>query len=171
MLNPDTLPADFWQGAAQFNRGRFYDCHDTLEALWMEAVEPQRSFFQGILQISVALYHLSNHNWRGATILLGEGIHRLHRFEPDYGGVGVTAVIDQAAAWLAALQRLGPDRAADLAANLAAGLAGDVPAAADGSEAAALAALPEAAVPSRPALAKIPVPKIQRVAEARPVEE
>jgi len=30
-------------GCRQFNQGQFYACHDTLEALWMEASEPQRT--------------------------------------------------------------------------------------------------------------------------------
>jgi predicted metal-dependent hydrolase len=67
-------PPTFWQGIAQFNQGAFYDCHDTLEAVWMVAPTGEKPFYQGILQIAVGLYHLSNHNWRGAAILLGKGV-------------------------------------------------------------------------------------------------
>ena len=56
------MPDEFWQGVEQFNAGQYYACHDTLEALWIEAAEPEKTFYQGILQIAVALYHLSNHN-------------------------------------------------------------------------------------------------------------
>ena len=45
----------------QFNQQDFYACHDTLEALWMEAIEPDRSFYQGLLQLAVGLYHFSHH--------------------------------------------------------------------------------------------------------------
>jgi predicted metal-dependent hydrolase len=35
------LPNEFFQGVEQFNQQEFYACHDTLEALWMEASEPE----------------------------------------------------------------------------------------------------------------------------------
>ena len=65
----EEMPSEFWEGIEQFNHQEFYACHDTLEALWMEADEPEKKFYQGILQIAVALYHLGNLNWRGAVIL------------------------------------------------------------------------------------------------------
>jgi predicted metal-dependent hydrolase len=101
----DDMPPAFWQGIEQFNQGNYYDCHDTLEALWMEASEPDRSFYQGILQLAVALYHLKNHNQRGATILLGEGSNRLQRYRPDYGNIDVDALLDQSTQFLTVLQQ------------------------------------------------------------------
>ncbi len=89
-----------------------YACHDTLEALWIEASEPEKTFYQGILQISVALYHLENRNWRGAVILLGEGGNRLRRYPSSYGGVDVDELLSQSAALLTTLQQIGPDKIA-----------------------------------------------------------
>ncbi|MBW4517219.1 MAG: DUF309 domain-containing protein [Timaviella obliquedivisa GSE-PSE-MK23-08B] len=95
----------FWDGVEQFNQQEFYACHDTLEAIWMEAMEPHRTFYQSILQIAVALYHLSNGNLRGATILLGEGLNRLRRYQPVYAEVDVTALIAQSTELLIRLQQ------------------------------------------------------------------
>ena len=95
----------FWEGVEQFNQQEFYACHDTLEAIWMEAMEPQRTFYQGILQIAVALYHLGNANLRGATILLGEGMNRLRRYQPIYAEVDVTALVTQSTELLTRLQQ------------------------------------------------------------------
>ena len=100
-----TVMPQFWQGVEQFNQRQFYACHDTLEALWMEATEPERTFYQGILQIAVALYHLSNSNWRGAVTLLGEGIGRLRRYPSTYTGIDVDHLLMQSAALLAELQQ------------------------------------------------------------------
>ncbi|BAY07671.1 DUF309 domain-containing protein [Calothrix sp. NIES-2098] len=108
----ETMPQEFWLGIEQFNSGQFYACHDTLEALWIEASEPEKSFYQGILQIAVALYHLSNHNWRGAVILLGEGSNRLRRYPDDYAGIDVEGLLNQSMALLQALQQTGPDKIA-----------------------------------------------------------
>ena len=110
----EAAPEEFWQGVEQFNQGQFYACHDTLEALWMEATEPQKTFYQGVLQIAVALYHLSNSNWRGAVILLGEGIHRLQRYPPTYAGIDVDELLASCAALLTSLQQAGPEKVSDL---------------------------------------------------------
>lgn len=112
---PQAVAPEFWQAVDQFNQGQFYHCHDTLEALWMEASEPPRNLYQGILQIAVACYHLTNQNWRGAVILLGEGLSRLQTYQPVYADLDVTQLITQAAQLLTDLQQAGPDRVADFA--------------------------------------------------------
>ena len=107
------MSAEFWQGIAEFNNREFYACHDTLEALWMEAGEPEKRFYQGILQISVALYHLGNLNWRGAVILLGEGISRLSYYQPNYAGIAVEDLLQQSVKLLNALQQAGLERVSE----------------------------------------------------------
>ncbi|AFZ37393.1 protein of unknown function DUF309 [Stanieria cyanosphaera PCC 7437] len=100
---------EFWQGIEQFNQQEFYACHDTLEALWLEAVEPDKNFYQGILQIAVACYHLGNQNWRGAVILLGEGIKRLSNYQPIYEEIDVASLIEESSQLLQQLQQIEPE--------------------------------------------------------------
>jgi hypothetical protein len=104
------------EGIALFNQGDYYACHDALEAIWMEANTLDKPFYQGILQIAVGLYHLGNHNWQGASILLGEGVNRLRSFEPTYEGVDVARLVDCGWAWLTALHETGRERVAEVAA-------------------------------------------------------
>lgn len=106
----ESIPSDFWQGVEQFNSRQFYACHDTLEALWVEASEPEKSFYQGVLQIAVALYHLSNRNWKGAVILLGEGSNRLRRYPSTYSGIDVDELLDQSVSLLTTLQKAGSEK-------------------------------------------------------------
>ncbi len=106
----DEIAAEFWQGVEEFNQQQFYACHDTLEAIWMESMEPQRTFYQGVLQIAVALYHLENENWRGTVTLLGEGLRRLRIYQPDYGGMNVAELVQQSAALLGILQQMGAEQ-------------------------------------------------------------
>lgn len=108
----------FWQGIEQFNHREFYACHDTLEALWSESVEPDKRFYQGILQVAVGCYHLENHNWRGAVILLGEGIQRLRDYQPDYEEVDVTQLLQDSHKLLLYLQQTDPDQIAYIAEEL-----------------------------------------------------
>lgn len=109
----EEIPPEFWHGIDQFNRQEFYACHDTLEAIWIEAGEPEKRFYQGILQIAVACYHLMNQNWRGAVILLGEGSGRLSAYQPSYSGIDVTQLLTQSTQLLKALQQSGPENVAD----------------------------------------------------------
>jgi uncharacterized protein len=105
-----SLPPEFWLGIDQFNQGEFYACHDTLEAVWLEAAEPEKRFYQGILQIAVALYHFENHNWRGTVTLLGEGLQRLQAYQPDYEGIAVESFAIATRALLVGLQAAGAER-------------------------------------------------------------
>ncbi|OKH28503.1 DUF309 domain-containing protein [Chroogloeocystis siderophila] len=109
----ESIPDQFWEGVEQFNTRQFYTCHDTLEALWMEATEPEKTFYQGILQLAVALYHLGNANWRGAVILLGEGINRLQRYSPIFSGIDVEELVDRSSHLLAQLQQAGSEKIGD----------------------------------------------------------
>lgn len=101
--------SSFWQGVQEFNEQQFYACHDTFEALWMEAEVYDRAFYQGLLQIAVGCYHLSNSNWRGAVILLGEGMGRLEKYEPFYYQVNVSQLLDESNQLLDQLKEIGEE--------------------------------------------------------------
>jgi predicted metal-dependent hydrolase len=108
----------FSQGVKQFNQRQFYECHDTLEAIWIEAPEMDKRFYQGILQVAVACYHLSNKNLRGAIILLGEGIRRLSDYQPDYQSIDVTMLLEESIGLQQTLQQIAPERVNDLVQQL-----------------------------------------------------
>ena len=106
-------PPGWIQGINEFNTGEYYACHDTLEALWMDAIDPDKKFYQGVLQIAVACYHLHNRNWRGAVTLLGEGIGRLSYYQPVYAGIDVTQLIEDSHNLLTILQSIGTEGIGD----------------------------------------------------------
>lgn len=99
-------PAEFWVAIAKFNQQQFYDCHDILEAIWVDAPEADRRFYQGLLQIAVACYHLGQYNLSGAMILLGEGLSRLQTYQPDYYQVQIDPLIEASANLLEGIQAL-----------------------------------------------------------------
>lgn len=103
--------SEFELGITQFNQQQFYACHDTLEAIWVDAPETDKRFYQGILQVAVGCYHLSNDNLRGAIILLGEAVRRLCDYQPDYEGIDVELLLKQTVELLQALQQLKPEQA------------------------------------------------------------
>jgi uncharacterized protein len=101
------VPLEWLQGIDEFNTGKYYACHDTLEALWMDSIDPDKKFYQGVLQIAVACYHLHNRNWRGAVTLLGDGTGRLPYYQPVYAGIDVTKLIEDSRNLLTTLQSIG----------------------------------------------------------------
>ena len=68
-------------GMKLFNSCEWYKSHDVFEEIWHETVGPERQVLQGILQVAVAQVHLENNNINGATILYGEALGRLKRFQ------------------------------------------------------------------------------------------
>jgi uncharacterized protein len=113
------VPPEWIQGINEFNTGEYYACHDTLEALWMDSIDPDKKFYQGVLQIAVACYHLHNRNWRGAVTLLGEGIGRLPYYQPIYAGIDVTQLIQDSRNLLTTLQSIGIEGTDDFVDRLA----------------------------------------------------
>lgn len=104
------LPAAFWQGVLEFNEQQFYACHDTLESLWLESSDPDKSFYQGILQIAVGCYHLERGNWKGAVTLLGQGTRLLRDYQPSYQEVAVSSLFTASYQLLKTLQAINPEQ-------------------------------------------------------------
>ena len=71
----------FEMGMKLFNSCQWYKSHDVFEEIWHETGGPERQLLQGILQVSVAQVHLENNNINGATILYGEALGRLKKFQ------------------------------------------------------------------------------------------
>jgi predicted metal-dependent hydrolase len=88
-----------------FNSGDWYACHDGFEALWHETAGPMRPVLQGILQIAVAELHLERGNYRGATILMGEGLGRLKACPPNALEIDLVALINSSMQRLLMLQQ------------------------------------------------------------------
>jgi predicted metal-dependent hydrolase len=103
-------PPGLLTGIEEFNSGAFFECHETLEVLWMAESRPLRTLYKGILQIGVAFYHLRAGRHRPVVTLLKRGMGYLQPFAPRCMGVDVADLLEKAAGCLAEVQRLGPDR-------------------------------------------------------------
>ena len=98
------------EGIAQFNRGEFFEQHETLETLWRAEPRPVRQLYQGILQIGVAFHHLRRGNYHGVVYMLTRGSMYLTPFEPTCQAVDVRALLEASARALRAVEKLGPTR-------------------------------------------------------------
>ena len=76
-------------GMKLFNSCQWYQAHDVFEEIWHETGGPERQLIQGILQVAVAQVHLENSNTNGATILYGEALGRLKRYQLNNLGLDI----------------------------------------------------------------------------------
>lgn len=105
-------------GIEEFNRGEFFEQHETLEEAWIAEEDPIRYLYQGILQVGVGFYHLSRGNAHGAGRMWAKGVALLESFIPTCSGVDVAALVDATRRCMAELDRLGPERVHEFDARL-----------------------------------------------------
>ena len=96
------------RGVTQFNDRLFFECHDTLEELWSGLRGPSRSFFQGLIQSTVAFYHLDNGNRAGAVRLFDRALSRLAVYPQRYAGLETAPLRAAARLWREAAASDGP---------------------------------------------------------------
>lgn len=91
--------AAFERAVGEYDRGAFFECHDTLEELWSELRGPARDFVQGLIQVAVSFYHLDNGNSAGAASLLGRALARFAPYPARYYGLDLDALRAELHAW------------------------------------------------------------------------
>lgn len=101
----EDAPDGFWQGIDEFNKQKFFECHETLEAVWNKQTGPERELTQGIIQIAVAYYHLLRDNKKGALKLLKRGGERVAKFQPNYFSIDITRLSETVTRQIDALER------------------------------------------------------------------
>jgi len=83
------------KGLEEFNRGLFFQCHETLEGLWRGERGHRRDFYKGLIQVAAGLHHLlQRRNFRGAVRLLERGEALLEPFSPSFLGVDVKGLAE-----------------------------------------------------------------------------
>ena len=102
-------PLKLLEGIEQFNRGEYYDCHETLEEIWRDEQGKIRDLYKGILQIGVAIYHAKRSNPRGAMRLISSGMELLSPFAPECMGIDVAHLLQSAGQFREELNDFAPE--------------------------------------------------------------
>jgi uncharacterized protein len=103
------LAEEVCRGVVLFEAGLYFACHEYFEALWGRTGDAASNFYQGLIQVAVAMRHLESHNVRGASMLLRAGMGRLQRYPAVYKGLPLAAWLQRLAALLESLDTLpGP---------------------------------------------------------------
>lgn len=109
-LSDDEQRAAFAKAIAEFNAWRFYDCHETLEDVWRAEPGPLAGFYQGVIKVAAGLHHLLRGNHKGAVNLLTDAVTLLQPYRPATLGIDVQRLVDDTAACLQRVRKLGPKR-------------------------------------------------------------
>ncbi len=106
-----TVPGNLHQACEEFNTGRYFDCHETLEEVWHEEDGALREFYKGLIQLGAAFVHVSRGNFAGADRLLRTSLGYLAPYRGTGAlGFDVEALCGEAEASHDRICVLGPGR-------------------------------------------------------------
>jgi len=100
----------FLKGIDEFNQKLFFECHETLEEIWLEDHGEDRVFYQAIIQIAAGYFKWQQGVPMGAIKLWRTGLAKIERYRPIYFAVNVeslVAAVEQNLAELEAAQQSG----------------------------------------------------------------
>jgi predicted metal-dependent hydrolase len=93
----------FEEGLAHFNTKKFFEAHEFWEEIWLVESEPEKTFLQGLIQVTAAFHHRQRGNPEGVELLLASGIVKLLRFPADHRGLAIGELRENAKRWARAM--------------------------------------------------------------------
>ena len=75
------------EGLRLYEAGEFFTAHEAWESVWLGLPEPEKTFLQGLIQVTAAFHHLQHENPLGTTLLLQAALRRLDRYPESFGGI------------------------------------------------------------------------------------
>lgn len=88
------LDPRFLKGIDEFNHGLYFECHETLEEIWLEERGEDREFYQGIIQIAAGYFKWEQGVMRGAIKLWRAGLAKIEVYPPDHLGIELARFVD-----------------------------------------------------------------------------
>jgi uncharacterized protein len=82
------------EGLRCYNSAEFFNAHEHWEAVWLRAPQPEKTFLQALIQVTVAMHHFSRDNHLGVTRLLTAALHKLEPLPLDFAGLNVALLRD-----------------------------------------------------------------------------
>ena len=73
----ESLPEEFLRGIELFNEGKFFECHEAWEQIWLKAKGVERPFWHAMIQVAAALHHVQRGNLKGARSVGSRAIAKL----------------------------------------------------------------------------------------------
>jgi predicted metal-dependent hydrolase len=83
----------YLEGIEHFNKCDFFEAHEVWEDVWKDYQGPSRKFYQGLIQVAVALHHFGNGNIRGARKLYHSSRAYLEPYRPRHMGLDLEKLL------------------------------------------------------------------------------
>ena len=103
MTEPQNDPR-FLKGIEEFNQQLFFECHETLEEIWLEEHGDERKFYQGLIQVAAGYFKLQQGVPAGALKLWRTGVEKLEVYGPIFFGINVDSLVTSVKENLAELE-------------------------------------------------------------------
>ena len=84
----------FKDGIKAFESHRFYDAHEYWEDLWSDYRLVDAKFIQGLIQLAVGYFHITNLNRNGAKGLFNKCIPKLELYSPKYKDIDIDNILE-----------------------------------------------------------------------------
>jgi len=81
------------KGLAEFNRGLYFECHETLEEVWLEEHGEDRLFYQGLIQVAAGFFKWEQGVPAGAIKLWRAGLEKLDSYPEIHLSVDLAAFV------------------------------------------------------------------------------
>lgn len=89
------LSNNFLSAIEQFNNADFFSAHDSFEEIWMDCRTGEKEFLQGLVQLSVGMFHLISGNLKGAVSQLRKSVEKLDKFSPEFYEIDVFYIVSK----------------------------------------------------------------------------
>ena len=100
------FPIEVERGIELINRGEFFRAHEVLESAWLQENGKVRQLIQGLVQVSVMLYHLERDNPIGANKLVYKALENIIPFKDTPSKLDIPLLIDDLTSMAARFQTL-----------------------------------------------------------------
>ena len=103
--SPSQIPQELFKAVDEYNEGQYWECHETLEEVWLGTSYPLRFFYHAIIKAAVGFHHLYRRNHHGARVKMSDSLRLLPFFQPTFMDVRTDEMFDQVSAWVGRLDR------------------------------------------------------------------
>ena len=107
------LSSEARRGLEEFNRGEYFEAHESLEFAWKADASSARELYRAVLQVAVAYYQIERGNYNGALKMFLRNHQWIDPLPDNCRGIDVARLREDARRVHALLVSLGPERIGD----------------------------------------------------------
>ncbi len=93
------MKAEIAEGIRLFNSQKYFEAHEALELVWLNAKGNEKVFLHGLIQIAAAFHHHTRGNPAGFRSLLEKGLKKLESFGEDEEEIDLGGLRKQLQPW------------------------------------------------------------------------